>query len=174
MTMRQLQSLACVACVAFSMTSAAAQTTTPNGPADAANPELVGQLATELGATPAQAAGAAGALFGIAKRHLPEGDWSKVSAAVPGMDQLLAAAPLLDAVAGGGGGSGGAVAAAASALGAAGGGAGGVSNLLAAAGAFQKLGLDPALVGKAVPVLSRYVTKTGGSGVGNLLAGVLK
>ena len=33
-----------------------------------ASPELVGALSKELGATPEQAAGAAGSLFGLAKR----------------------------------------------------------------------------------------------------------
>ena len=60
-----------------------------------ANPELVGSLAKEIGATPQQAEGAAGALFGVAKQKLPAGDWSKVSAAVPGMDALLKAAPAM-------------------------------------------------------------------------------
>jgi hypothetical protein len=45
-----------------------------------ANPELVGSLAKEMGATPQQAEGAAGALFGAAKAKMPAGDWSKLSA----------------------------------------------------------------------------------------------
>ena len=49
-------------------------------PAGSANPELVGQLSKELGSTPAQAEGAAGALFGLAKLGLkPE----LVSKAIP-------------------------------------------------------------------------------------------
>lgn len=125
-----------------------------------ANPELVGSLAKEIGSTPQQAEGAAGALFGIAKQKLPAGDWSKLSAAVPGMDGLLKAAPAMGAAGGGG--------AAAAAAGAMGGGLGG------AAAAFSKLGLKPDMVAKAVPVLTQYVTKSGGAGVGSLLAGVLK
>ncbi len=54
-----------------------------------AYPEPVGSLARELGATPAQAEGAAGALFGAARQNMPAADWSKVSAAVPGMEALL-------------------------------------------------------------------------------------
>ena len=42
------------------------------------------------------------------------------------------------------------------------------------AGAFSKLGLSPDLVAKAVPVLTSFVTKSGGANVGNLLSGVLK
>ena len=44
----------------------------------------------------------------------------------------------------------------------------------AAASAFTKLGLQPDLVGKAVPVLTSFVTKSGGAKVGSLLAGALK
>ena len=117
-----------------------------------ANPELVGNLAKELGATPQQAEGAAGALFDVAKSRLSPGDWGKVSGAVPGMDGLLKAAPALGA---------------ASMLSK----AGGLGNATAA---FQKLGLKPEMVMKAVPILTQYVTKSGGAGVGALLAGVLK
>ena len=124
-----------------------------------ANPELVGSLAKELGSTPEQAEGAAGALFGAARAKMPAGDWSKVSAAVPGMDALLKAAPAMGAA-----GGGGAAAAAAGAMGGLGG----------AAAAFSKLGLKPEMVAKAVPILTQYVTKSGGAGVGSLLAGALK
>lgn len=146
--------------IALAVASAAAQPAAPDV-AKTANPELVGSLAKELGATPQQAEGAAGALFDAAKKNMPAADWSKVSAAVPGMDGLLKAGM---SAAGGGGAAG----AAAGALGAAGGGLGG------AAAAFSKLGLKPELVAKAVPVLTQYVSKTGGAGVGSLLAGALK
>jgi hypothetical protein len=130
--------------------------------AGTANPELVGQLAKELGSTPAQAEGAAGALFSVAKSRLSAEDFSKVSAAVPGMDGLLKAAPPatgnpLSQVTGTSG-----------SLGAMAGG------LAAATSAFSKLGLSPDMVSKAVPLLTQFVTKSGGSSVGSLLAGALK
>ena len=120
-----------------------------------ANPELVGELAKELQITPQQAEGAAGSLFDTARKGMPAGDWAKVSAAIPGMDGLLKAAP---AMAGGGAGA---------ALGMAGG-------LGSAAAAFSKLGLKPEMVAKAVPVLTKYASKVGGAGIGSLLAGALK
>jgi len=40
--------------------------------------------------------------------------------------------------------------------------------------AFSKLGLKPELVSKAVPVLTSFVTKSGGANVGNLLAQALR
>ena len=44
-----------------------------------ANPELVGALSKEMGATPEQAAGAAGALFGVAKSRLKSEDFSQIA-----------------------------------------------------------------------------------------------
>ncbi len=120
-----------------------------------ASPDLVNALSKELGATPQQAAGAAGALFGIAKSNLKPEQFSQVAAAVPGMDALLSAAPAA-------GGMAGALP---------GGAAGGMS---AAASAFTKLGLSPDMVSKAVPVLTSYVSKAGGANVGSMLAGALK
>jgi Protein of unknown function VcgC/VcgE (DUF2780) len=52
--------------------------------------------------------------------------------------------------------------------------AGSAGGLASAASAFSKIGLSPDLVGKAVPVLTSFVTKSGGANAGNLLAGVLK
>jgi hypothetical protein len=139
------------AIVALSLTVAALHAQAPDV-SKSANPELVGNLAKELGATPQQAEGAAGALFDVAKSRLSPGDWGKVSGSVPGMDGLLKAAPALGA---------------ASMLSK----AGGLGNATAA---FQKLGLKPEMVMKAVPILTQYVSKSGGAGVGALLAGVLK
>jgi len=124
-----------------------------------ASPELVGSLSKELGATPDQAAGAAGALFGVAKSRLAPGDFSQVAKAVPGMDLLLKVAPSAAAV-----GTTGAL----SQLG------GSAGALAGAASAFSKLGLNPELVSQAVPVLVSFVSKSGGGDIGKLLAGALK
>jgi len=83
-----------------------------------------------------------------------------VAAAVPGMDMLLKAAPAASAAVG--------TAGALSQM------AGSASGLASAASAFSKLGLKPELVAKAIPVLTSFVTKSGGANVGSLLAGVLK
>ena len=69
-----------------------------------ASPELIGALSKEMGATPEQAAGAAGTLFGVAKTRLKPEDFSQIATAVPGMDSLLKAAP-----SGGGGATSGAL-----------------------------------------------------------------
>ena len=133
----------------------AVQGTAPAGAAAAvkASPDLVGALSKELGSTPEQAAGAAGSLFGVAQSRLKPEEFSQVSKAVPGMDALLKAAPSVGAM---------------SALG------GSASGLASAASAFTKLGLKPDMVAKAVPILTSFVSKSGGASVGNLLAGALK
>jgi hypothetical protein len=112
-----------------------------------ASPGLITDLSKELGSSPEQAAGAAGALFGVAKSKLKPAEFSQIASAVPGMDALLSAAPAI-------GGS--------------------AAGMAGAASAFSKLGLKPELVAKAVPVLTQFVTKSGGANVGNLLASVLK
>jgi hypothetical protein len=138
---------------------AAAPTAEAVSAAVKASPELIGALSKELGSTPEQAAGAAGALFGLAKSRLAADQFSQVSNAVPGMDSLLSLAPAMSAV-----GTGGALSKAAGAAG----------GLASAASAFSKLGLSPEMVSKAIPILTSFVTKSGGASVGNLLAGVLK
>lgn len=139
------------------------QSPSPAGTAKAAadaSPELVGALSKEIGATPEQAAGAAGALFGLAKSRLNADEFSQVANAVPGMAALLAAAP----AAGGAVGTTGALSQI----------AGSGAGLASAASAFSKLGLKPEMVAKAVPILTSFVTKSGGASVGSLLAGALK
>jgi len=117
-------------------------------------------LSKAIGASPAQAAGAAGALFGVAKSRLKPNEFAQVASAVPGMASLLGGLP----AAGGAVGTAGAL----SQL------AGSAGGLASAASAFSKLGLKPEMVAKAVPVLTSFVTKSGGASVGNLLAGALK
>ena len=128
------------------------------------SPDLVNELSKEIGSTPEQAAGAAGALFGVAKARLKADEFAQVSKAVPGMDALLKAAP----AAAGAVGTSGALTQMAGAA------AGSAAGLAAAASAFSKLGLKPEMVAKAVPVLTSFVSKSGGASVGSLLAGALK
>src|SRR4029453_8925707 len=96
-----------------------------------ANPELIGDLTKEMGATVPQASGAAGALFGLAKTRLKPEEFSKVAGAVPGMDTLLAAAPAIAGTSGSAAGAMAKLGGASSALG----------GLAAVAPAFDKLGL---------------------------------
>jgi hypothetical protein len=152
-----------IAIAALALAGVAQAQDKPEKPAAAAgektaSPALVNDLAKELGSTPQQAEGAAGALFGLAKNRLAPADWTKVADAVPGMDGLLKAAPATPTGTAGG----------MSAM------AGQAGGLAGAATAFSALGLKPEMASKAVPVLTKYVSKSGGADVGNLLAGALK
>jgi Protein of unknown function VcgC/VcgE (DUF2780) len=129
------------------------------------NPELVGQLTQQLGVTKAQATGGAGAIFGLAKSKLSPENFSKLSAAVPGMGGFLKAAPA----------AGQAGQAGSSPMGSLGsmmpGKAGGLASL---AGSFNSLGMSPSMVTKFAPVLQNYVGAKGGASTASLLSGVLK
>ncbi len=125
--------------------------------------ELVNLLTQTLGVNESQAKGGAGLLFGMAKEKLG-GDFGQVEAAVPGMQDLLSAAP-------GSGGLGGALGGLAQAVG---GGAGKLGGLATLAGGFSKLGLDTGMAGKFIPVILSFVQSKGGDSVKNLLAGALK
>src|SRR3954469_8245745 len=166
MTSRQRRGLACATLFAVaSVVASAAKAGAPQGAAAsaaAASPALVGALSKEIGSTPEQAAGAAGALFGVAKSRLKPAEFSQVASAVPGMSSLLNAAPAAGTT-----GTSGAMGALSKVTKSAGG-------LASATSAFNQLGLKPELVTKAIPVLTTFVTKSGGANVGNLLAGALK
>ena len=89
--------------------------------------------------TPEQTAGAAGALFGVAKSRLKAEEFSQMAAVVPGMDSRLSAAPVSSGVATVG--TSGALPQI----------AGSPGVLAGAASAFTKFGLKPERVAKAVP-----------------------
>jgi len=129
-----------------------------------ASPEIVGQMVNDLGVTPAQAEGAAGTLFGLAKTRLTAEQFGKLSGAVPNMDGLLKAAPAAAA--------GDAKASAVDSLiGKATGSAGGIT---AAMGTLSKLGLKPDTIAKLAPTLVKAVQTKGGAEAAGLLAGALK
>ena len=125
------------------------------------SPELVGQLTKELKIKPEQAIGGAGALFGVAKMKMKPEDFLKVSNVVPGMGDLLKAAPQI------GGGSD-----PLSQMGAAlPGKAGTVAQV---AGAFKQLGMSPQMATKFLPIMTQFVKLKGGANVAGLLGGVFK
>jgi hypothetical protein len=126
------------------------------GPALAAD-GLVSMLTSGLGINDTQAAGAAGAVFDLAKSKLSGDEFATVAKAVPEMDSLLSAAPET-------GKSGGLASMAGKALGSAAG----------LAGSFDKLGLNAGMVGQVVPMVLDYVKGTGGETVMKVLAGALQ
>jgi hypothetical protein len=125
-----------------------------------ASPELVGQLTKQLSITPTQARGGAGSLFGLAKTRLTEDEFSKVSAAVPGMSGLLKAAPVVKPSS--------EFSSLESAL------PGNMGKMAEVAEAFHKLGLSPEMASKFVPVMSKFVGTKGGSDTAALLEKALK
>jgi hypothetical protein len=130
------------------------------GQAATPSPELVGLLTKELSVTPDQATGGAGALFDLAKTRMKPEEFNQVSAAVPGMDGFLQAAPKK-----GGGSPLGSLGSALS------GGSGGLASVV---GAFESLGLSPDMVSKFIPVITQFVQSKGGANVASLLMGALK
>jgi hypothetical protein len=114
------------------------------------------RFATTLVATE-QATGGAGSIFEYAKNELSAQDFSSLSAAVPGIGDLIGAAPDTETQ----GGS--------SML-------SGIANQLGGsallADKFSALGLSPTDVQKFVPVVVNYVETTGGPAASKLLAGL--
>jgi Protein of unknown function VcgC/VcgE (DUF2780) len=114
------------------------------------NADFMSSMSKALGgADPTKTAGAAGSIFGLAKSRLSAGDFDKVAKAVPGMDGLLKAAPAVT-------------------------GTVPKTGLDSLTSSFSKLGLSADMVNKAIPVVTQFVTKSGGADVGKLLSGVLK
>ena len=129
------------------------------GESSARAADLVSMLTQNLGVTPQQAQGGAGAIFNYAKGRLSAGDFSQVAAAVPGMDSLLSAAP--------------ATGKPASSLTQLAGSAGPLGGLSSLADPFSKLGMNPDMVGKFVPEILSFVKSSGGEGVMKILQGAL-
>jgi hypothetical protein len=127
--------------------------------------ELTDLLTQNLGVTQAQAEGGAGLLFKQAKGKLGADDFSKVSAAVPGIDSLIGAAPA------GGTGVLGGLGKLASGLG---GKASGLGSLAGLAGGFSQLGLGSDMIGKFVPLILSFVQGKGGEGVKGILEKAFK
>lgn len=121
---------------------------------------LVGQLSKELSISHTQASGGAGALFSLAKSRLSADEFSKVSSAVPGMSGLLKAAP--------------AVSQNSELSGLEGALPGNMGRTAEAAEAFHKLGMSPEMMGKFVPIMTKFVETKGGSSTASLLEKALK
>ncbi len=131
--------------------------------------ELVQMLTNNLGVSEEQAKGGAGMLFNMAKEQLGTGDFQQIADTVPGIGDLLNAAP----TASGGGDSGGVMGMLGGIASSLGGNAGGLGWLATLAGGFSQLGLDTDMIGKFVPTVLEYVQSQGGDGVKALLEKVL-
>ena len=131
--------------------------------------ELIQQLVSSLGVNEDQAKGGAGLLFNLAKDKLGSGDFQQLTNAIPGVQDLLGAAP-----ASGGGGLMGSLGGVASSLGGSlGGKMEGLGDLANLAGGFSQLGLSSDMVGKFVPVVLSFVQNQGDDSIKGILEKVL-
>ena len=153
--------------------------------------ELIDSLVKELGVNKQQAEGGTGAIFELEQQQLAGGDFAKFTSAIPELGKLMKTAPeakiggggLLDALGGLGGGSGKTAAGGGGGLldlagklaSTAGGDSqlGQLGKLAQLAGVFEKLGLDPEMVMKFLPIILAFVQKKGGNSLGDLLQGAL-
>jgi len=146
-------------CGIFVLTGVQVQAQSSAAPSARSSSSLVGKLSQELSITRPQARGGAGALFALAKTRLSEDEFSKVSAAVPGMNTLLKAAPAPEHSA---------FSSLEGAL------PGNMGRMAEAAEAFHKLGLSPEMAGKFLPVMTKFVESRGGLSTASLLEKALK
>ncbi len=121
---------------------------------------LVSQLSKQLSITHTQARGGAGSLFSLAKNRLTSDEFSKISAAVPGMSTLLKAAPQTSGSS--------ELSSLEGAL------PGNMGRMAEVAGAFNKLGLSPTMASKFLPIMSKFVESHGGQTAASLLEKALK
>ena len=130
-------------------------------------PGLVGLLVQQLGVSPQQATGGAGSIFSMAQQTMSPNNFGLVSNAVPGMSQLLSAAPSLA-----GSNGGGLMGSAVNALGG-GSGVGNMAKMAMLASSFQNLGLGSGMVSRFIPVILQYVQMQGGTSTMGLLQSAL-
>ncbi|ELS02344.1 Protein of unknown function VcgC/VcgE (DUF2780) [Xenococcus sp. PCC 7305] len=130
--------------------------------------ELIELLTQSLDVNQKQAKGGAGLIFQLAKQQLGDGEFSKVANVVPGLNDLLGAAPQE------GRNVVGAIGGLVGALGGGGGSVGKLAGLASLAGGFGQLGLKPDMISKFAPIILSFVQSQGGDEVKNILAGILK
>lgn len=121
---------------------------------------LVDILMSQLGVSREQALGGAGAIFQAAQGNMTPQAFATLSQSVPGMNNMLSAAPVSPNLAGG--------------LSTLMGGANNtVGSMAALAASFQQLNLSPDMVGRFIPVVTNYVSQTSGQVTANLLQSAL-
>ena len=124
---------------------------------------LVDLLTSQLGISKDQASGGAGSIFQLAKQNLNGEDFSSVSKAVPGIDQMMGAAPKAE-------GSSSTLGGISSMFGSSSKKLNGIAGLTSS---FEKLGLSGNMVDKFIPIILDYVKNGGGENVMSLLKGAL-
>lgn len=125
--------------------------------------EIINALMDQLGVSEDQAKGGAGAIFNLVKDKVSDGDFSQLSSAVPGLDDLLNSAPEA-------GGLSGAIGGLTSMLGGDAEKLGGIASL---SGSFDKLGLDMDMAAKFLPIIMSFVQSKGGDTLKSIFNDVL-
>ncbi len=129
--------------------------------------ELVSTLVSKLGVNEGQAQGGTGLILNMVKEQLGTQDFSQIAQHIPGVGDLLKAAPAQEDASGGG--ILGMVGKLAGSLG----GGSELGQLASLAGGFEKLGIKPEMIAEFLPVIISFVEKKGGSTVADLLKGAL-
>ena len=121
---------------------------------------LTDVLVSRLGVSQQQALGGAGAIFQAAKANMAPQAFTSLSQSIPGMSEMLAAAPQTSQPLSG----------ATSVLG---GVSGTINSMTSLASSFQQLNLSPSMVNQFIPVVVDYVKNTSGQMTANLLQSAL-
>lgn len=140
---------------------------------------LTDTLTRQLGISQHQALGGAGAIFQAAQGNMDPQSFTTLSQSVPEMDQMLDAAPALlpDSVSSMADGMAPMIGS-----GAIGDGSGGLGSMMGDSGissgaslasSFQQLNLSPEMVNQFIPIITDYVSSTGGQAAANLLRSAL-
>ncbi len=116
---------------------------------------LTEALVGQLGVSQQQALGGAGTIFQVAKSNMTQEAFGSLSQSVPGMSDMLAAAPQIGGV---------------GMLGGAGGTIGTMQTLYSS---FRQLNLSPDMVNRFIPVVVDYLNTTSGQVTSNLLRSAL-
>ncbi|WP_424103712.1 DUF2780 domain-containing protein [Moorena producens] len=128
-----------------------------------ASMELIQLLTESLGVQENQAQGGAGLIFQLAKDKLGDESFAQVAQYIPGINDLLQAAPK----------SGGMMGALGGLAASMGGGVGQLGTLATLAGGFDQLKMDSGMISKFLPIVLSFVQNQGGDEIKNLLAKVL-
>ena len=142
---------------------------TPGDPTDGGAMALVKMLTGQLGVSETQAAGGAGSLFGMARGLLSKDDFGTVAGAIPGIGDLIKAAPAVSEAAAA---STGKIAGLTQGMGALTKAVDDVGKYAAVYDQFKSLGLDTEMVSKFVNVLLPFAETQGGATVMNILKSV--
>lgn len=121
---------------------------------------LVDALVGQLGVSQQQALGGAGAIFQVAKAKMAPEAFSNLSQSIPGMSEMLAAAPQ----------AGQPLSGVTSVLG---GASSTVNTMAVLANQFRQLQMSPGMVNQFIPVVVDYVKNTSGQMTAKLLQSAL-